>query len=651
MKFSEKIKNFKHFGQFPLLEIKNPESLKSKKTSVAIIGFGRFGQFIGEQMVSFGFDVYATSRTNYTKLANELGIIFLDRDSFLSLNIENAFDVIILATSILSFEKVLTSYPKELWENKLIVDVLSVKLYPQEIINKYLSQINCDILLTHPMFGPDSAKSSGLANSWNNKNFVFWKEKINNNELLNRFISFWEYQGCNMIEMSPQEHDKLTANSQFLTHFLGRTLELLDCQNTKVDTDGYKSLVTIKNHSVNDSWDLFYALAKYNPLSIDTINKLKYQISILEEKILYPDGKIIKQSETGKMNSKIINLKSEGKKIINSAIGVPSWYPQLPYTSSYSTAKGNKNLLNQMKKYYSDKHNLEINDENLVIVSGAKPGIYLSLKLLTRIGTKWILPKPYWTSYPDMIELENGSSILLDSKVENNWSLNLSIIEENFKDKLVNGIIICQPNNPTGLLYNENFIEQLIILAKNYDKYIIMDEVYLSLTDSKTSYKLAKTFEFSKLIVVSSFSKYWAVPGWRVGWVLSEPNIISQIVKLQSNILTCASNSGQEVCCELLDSNFSPDLSILSESKDVISKIFIDNGWSLPKNDELSMYLFPVNNEINIHKVVNQLLENGLGVISGTPFGYDNAIRITLPNNYEDLEDIKNILIKVLPIK
>ena len=132
---------------------------------------------------------------------------------------------------------------------------------------------------------------------------------------------------------------------------------------------------------------------------------------------------------------------------------------------------------------------------------------------------------------------------------------------------------------------------------------------------------------------------------------LSNPDIISQIVKLQSNILTCAPNSSQEVCYNLLDTNFTPDLSILKQSSQELSKIFTDNGWSLPKNNELSMYLFPVNNNINIRKLVDDLLENGLGVICGEPFGYKNAIRLTLPNNYEDLEDIKNILIKVLPNK
>ena len=63
------------------------------------------------------------------------------------------------------------------------------------------------------------------------------------------------------------------------------------------------------------------------------------------------------------------------------------------------------------------------------------------------------------------------------------------------------------------------------------------------------------------------------------------------------------------------------------------------------------MYLFPVNNNISITTLVDDLLENGLGVICGTPFGYDNAIRLTLPNNYEDLNNIKVILTKVLSNK
>ena len=268
--------------------------MDNKFFKIGIIGFGRFGQFLAKKMVQYGFTVYVTNRTNYSKIAKEIGAIFVE-DSFL--NIREKLDIIIFSVSIFSFENILKSYPINFWKNKLIVDVLSVKVYPQKIIQNYLKNVKCDILLTHPMFGPDSANES-----WINKNFIWWIEKNNTDICSNlyknnstnieetskldpicMFLDFWKKEGCNMIEMNPEEHDKIAANSQFLTHFIGRLLELLNCEESNIDTDGYKSLLTIKNHTMNDSWDLFLALAKFNPKSLETIKKIKNQLNHLEE--------------------------------------------------------------------------------------------------------------------------------------------------------------------------------------------------------------------------------------------------------------------------------------------------------------------------------------------------------------------------------
>ena len=637
---NDKIQNihgFENFGYFPLLS--EGKILKSSKIEIkiGIIGFGRFGQFIGKEMVKYGFDVFATSRTDYTVLAEDIGISFFNKDEFLCLNL----DIIILATSILSFEQVIKSFPKQFWKKKLIVDVLSVKSYPHDILTEYFPENN--ILLTHPMFGPDSANT---VNGWNNKNFVYWEIIRDEDFFIDKFLDFWKFQGCNMIEMSPDEHDKLTANSQFLTHFIGRTLELLNCQNTNVDTEGFKSLVKIKEHSVNDSWDLFYALAKYNPKSLDTISKLKYQLNKLEEKLLFPDGKEVKQSETSKMFAKIVEMKKQNIDVINSAIGVPSWYPKIDYnslnlSSEYTTSKGNSDLLNNLIKYYYDKHEISLDNDNLVIVSGGKPGIYLSLNLLTNVSSKWLVPKPYWTSYPDMIQLLSGETIFLES--DNCYLFKLEDVENNFKNEMVNGIIICNPNNPTGYVYPKNFLISIVNLCKKYDKYIIVDEVYLPLTNNTTLF----SENYNKMIVISSFAKYWALPGWRVGWILAESSIISKLVKLQSTIMTCAPNSSQIVCNHLLESNFKPELTVLDKSRNILRDIFIEKGWNLINSDKLSMYLFPTKN-VNIKDVVENLLNNGLAVINGKCFGINDGFRLTLPNSEILLEKISKILEKEL---
>ena len=240
-----------------------------KNLNVGIIGFGRFGQFIAKKMVNYGFNIYATNRTNYSHIANKIGVNFIE-DNFEKL--EKKLDIIIISVSINSFEKILKSYPIEFWKNKIIVDVLSVKIYPQKKLKEYLDNIKCSILLTHPMFGPDSAKDN-----WNNKKFVWWLMDKNNNDDINKiniFLDFWKYQGCELIKMNPSDHDTLAADSQFLTHFIGRLLDLLNCKETNIDTDGYKSLLTIKNHTINDSWDLFSSIAKYNRIK-ETIKKIK----------------------------------------------------------------------------------------------------------------------------------------------------------------------------------------------------------------------------------------------------------------------------------------------------------------------------------------------------------------------------------------
>ena len=296
-----------------------------------------------------------------------------------------------------------------------------------------------------------------------------------------------------------------------------------------------------------------------------------------------------------------------------------------------------------MVKYYDEKHQVNINLDNLIITSGAKPSLFLAFQLLTKIETKWLIPKPYWTSYPDIIDLVNGSSIFLESD-ESSWEFSLDNVEEYFKDEMVNGLVLCNPNNPTGLLYHDDFVRDLVNISKKYGKYLIVDEVYLPLTGSRTLYE----YNYDKIVIVSSFAKYWAVPGWRVGWILAKPELISKFVKIQSTVFTCAPNAGQEVCNKLLETNFRPDLSVLERSKKELSEIFISKGWRLKDNPERSMYLFPINDNIDISDYVEKLMEKGLAVISGEPFGNEKGIRITLPNDVNTLDRMKDILNNIM---
>lgn len=267
--------------QLAAIRLEKLETLRSKPLTIGIIGFGRFGQFIAKTFIKHG-KVVVTSRSDYTEIADSMGATYVplsDPDEFLKKDL----DVIILAVSILSFEstikKLLPSLQAHISKNNrgpLIVDVLSVKDYPRQILLKHLPE-ECDVLCTHPMFGPDSGK-----NGWHNLNFVYEKTRVDkvvfdptlnaaipSNETfvdtsgaihsihedseahvesmdrIERFLSIWEEEGCRMVPLSCMAHDKYAANSQFITHLMGRILGAQGLSETPIDTRGFENVLNL----------------------------------------------------------------------------------------------------------------------------------------------------------------------------------------------------------------------------------------------------------------------------------------------------------------------------------------------------------------------------------------------------------------------
>ena len=211
---------------------------------IAIIGNGRFGQIL----FSLLKDDFLVS-------------VFDSKNSKTESDLRKIYDhnVIFFAVPISSFESVIKLHKKYFKENHLLIDVLSVKMHPKKVFNKYLKGLKTQALLTHPMFGPDSSKNgfSGLPiildeYKTDNKNFSFWKD-------------FFVKKGLRAIKMSAQEHDRLAANSQGVTHFIGRLLEKFELKPTKIDSLGAKKLQEVIGQTCNDTWQLFSDLQNYNP--------------------------------------------------------------------------------------------------------------------------------------------------------------------------------------------------------------------------------------------------------------------------------------------------------------------------------------------------------------------------------------------------
>lgn len=339
----------------------NPDPSPSS-LHVAIIGFGNFGQFLARWWALQPHTyVYATSRSDYSEAARRLGVAFGSTLAAVDLLAQHkreelgeaadnqGLDVVILAPSVLSFEKVVQGLDPLLCANKLVVDVLSVKVHPKTVLLDALPG-SSDILCTHPMFGPESAK-----HGWQNLPMVYEavRTQPTHQWRTQACLNLFRDQGCRMVEMTCEEHDRHAAGSQFITHFTGRVLSQLGLSNTPINTKGYETLLALQANTCKDSFDLFFALFKYNTNSEQTLAQFSDAFEHVAHQLrngrmvegsyqgtpetgspadqtpadetISPIVSLLQGSATVQVHSLTQRLLSEGRKIVSLNVGEPDW--------------------------------------------------------------------------------------------------------------------------------------------------------------------------------------------------------------------------------------------------------------------------------------------------------------------------------------
>uniref|UniRef100_A0A0D3GKP9 Prephenate/arogenate dehydrogenase domain-containing protein n=1 Tax=Oryza barthii TaxID=65489 RepID=A0A0D3GKP9_9ORYZ len=220
------------------------ERRRRRGLKIAVVGFGNYGQFLTRTLVRQGHTVLAHSRSDYSAVAAELGATYFTDAHDL---VECHPDVVLLVTSILSAEAVLRSLPvHRLRRDTLFADVLSVKEFPRNLLLGTLPE-EFDIICTHPMFGSTSSRARAAA-------------------------------CC-------AEHDAHAAETQFLTHTVGRTLAMLELQTTPINTKGYETLLRLVDNTCSDSFDLYNGLFMYNNNSTELLNRLEWAMDSVKKRL------------------------------------------------------------------------------------------------------------------------------------------------------------------------------------------------------------------------------------------------------------------------------------------------------------------------------------------------------------------------------
>ena len=295
----------------------------------------------------------------------------------------------------------------------------------------------------------------------------------------------------------------------------------------------------------------------------------------------------------------------------------------------YSANQGIPELVNTVSKYTSSLHKNNIDPSRIMITSAGMNALMIASQAIIDPRDKVICITPVWPNFMRCIEIMGGEVIeipLIYSDTNNKWNLNIEEIKKHIKD--VKAIYINSPNNPTGWMMNEKEQMEILQLCRKNKTWIVSDEVYERIVYDRNVAPsfLDLTDENDLLLVANSFSKSWAMTGWRLGWIVVPKNLLSIFEKLNEyNVASPSSpaqyagikaiNDGEEFLKTMID-NFSINRDLVMKRLSAFSRI------TLPLPEAAFYAYFKVEDVTDSEKFCIETLDKtSVGLAPGSAFG------------------------------
>ena len=373
----------------------------------------------------------------------------------------------------------------------------------------------------------------------------------------------------------------------------------------------------------------------------------------------------IKPSATLEMTSKAAELKRANKPVYNMSVGEPDfstpkhiqnaaiWAINNGHTK-YTPGGGTLELKEAIStKLYRD-NNLSFDTKEIVVSCGGKHSLYNACQALFQKNDEVIIFKPYWVSFPDFVTVTGATPVFVNT---NSSKQNEPDFDELIKkiNKNTKGIIINSPSNPSGGVWSDDAIMQLLDIVKNRsDIWIFSDECYEQLTYD-IPFKSIATFapQLNNIITFQSCSKTYAMTGWRIGYLAGDINLVKAISKLQGQSTSCPNSIAQFAAMEAL----SGDQKCVYEMKKIFHerrnlvlqelKKFPNVSCEVPNG---AFYVFPnfknyLNKKTQLGKLIKTssdlslyiLDQTGVVTVAGDSFGAPEHIRLSYATSNETI--------------
>jgi aspartate/methionine/tyrosine aminotransferase len=267
----------------------------------------------------------------------------------------------------------------------------------------------------------------------------------------------------------------------------------------------------------------------------------------------------IAESATLAVDAKAKALKAAGRPVIGFGAGEPD-FPTPDYiveaaaaatkvaaNHRYSPTPGLPELRDAIVAKTKRDSNYEITADQVLVTNGGKQAVYQAFATIVEDGDEVLLPSPYWTTYPECIQLAGGKAVEVFADETQNYLVTVEQLEAARTPK-TKALLFCSPSNPTGSVYSAEQVKAIGEWALKNNIWIIADEIYEHLLyDGATAPSMPVVVPglADTTIIINGVAKTYAMTGWRVGWMIGPKDVIKAATNLQSHLTSNVSNVSQ----------------------------------------------------------------------------------------------------------
>ena len=367
----------------------------------------------------------------------------------------------------------------------------------------------------------------------------------------------------------------------------------------------------------------------------------------------------IKESPTLRLNETAALLREKGEPVIHLGGGEPKSRAPIDAIINctallntgevrYTPADGIPALKKAIIRYTDEHYSKVVSPDNVIVSNGAKQSIMVALISILEPKEEVIFPAPYWVSYPEMVKLAGGVPVMITPE-DGTFQPTVKEIADTV-GSYTKAIIINSPNNPSGVMYSEEFISEIVSFCEKKNLWLIMDDTYNRLIyDGRTPtncYKYAhKHLDSSRLIVTNCVSKMYAMTGFRIGWAVGNKEVIEAMSNIQGQQTSGPSAPAQWAAVGALNGIQSSIESLrmtLQNNRNVlVDRLNAFPGIHVTKPDG-TFYTFP---DFSAYMKDSQKLSRFLldkvrvVVVPGADFGMEGRVRISFCGTIKDITE------------